>query len=534
MDAIEGTPDKAELERQQLELTNQKLRIETEKLARESRPENWWSKLAKNVVAIGGVATVAATMYGLYDSYSKTITDRERARTVEQRLQFEDAVKRLEAKDTVSKLVGVSVLGAYLNRDNKVFHHQILFTLASLVATERDLQAQAAVADLVKAIPVETIEPNDWFNFQDTLASQSRAIVIKGGLYQSRQFGVDGLVPSDEERTARFISKLISVNIQKRVVQNYGNYAGIYCEDCDFRDAIFPKNANFTGAVLDRANFNRATLEGALFDNADLGGTSFVEAYLGDARFRSVNEKDLKAGTTGASGGMEMSPYLLHVARLLETRASIALTMPDFSCANLNGARFDNQALFPVAPMAQRTFAKGDEKKGGWYQTVPDFQKGRATDKSPAKFDAVSVRFPKFFKASLQGAQLNNARYFQFTEVPEFAEGFSRTRGRSVAGFGIHQGDLDTDALKIQAEPEKEKSKRSTSASGSSRDERLQKAMKAAFYSADIDKAVLPDGVAELLHHYPMTDDEYRHQISSSFFIIDPLPACVPRAAPAG
>src|SRR4051812_14373155 len=160
MHETDRVADKAELERQQLELTNQKLKIETEKLARESQPERWWSNLAKNVVAIGGIATVAATMYGLYDSYTKTITDRERARedrarsrTVEQRLQFEDAVKRLEASGTVSKLVGVSLLGAYLNRDNKSLHHQILFTFASLVATEKDLQTQTAVSDLVKAIP---------------------------------------------------------------------------------------------------------------------------------------------------------------------------------------------------------------------------------------------------------------------------------------------------------------------------------------------------------------------------------------------
>src|SRR3982751_2027499 len=95
-------PDKAELERQQLYLTNEKLKIEARKLERESQPEKWWSKLVKNVVAIGGITTVAASAYGLYDSYSKTIRDRERTRATEQHSQFEEAIKKLEASGTLS------------------------------------------------------------------------------------------------------------------------------------------------------------------------------------------------------------------------------------------------------------------------------------------------------------------------------------------------------------------------------------------------------------------------------------------------
>jgi hypothetical protein len=95
-------PSKEELEREQLRLTNQKLKREVE-------PEKWWLKLARNLVAIGGVVTVAATAYGIWDSYNKTIADREHTRTADQRARFEDAIKRLESSSTISKLVGVSV-----------------------------------------------------------------------------------------------------------------------------------------------------------------------------------------------------------------------------------------------------------------------------------------------------------------------------------------------------------------------------------------------------------------------------------------
>ena len=142
-------PEMEELQREQLVLANQKLKIETQNLERQSAPDKWWSKLGKNVIAFGGAVTVVATLYGIWDSYNKTIIDRQRTRTAEQRIRFEDAVKRLESSNTISKLVGVAVLSGYLDAENKDAHRQVLFTLAGLMATEKDVQARAAVIDLI-------------------------------------------------------------------------------------------------------------------------------------------------------------------------------------------------------------------------------------------------------------------------------------------------------------------------------------------------------------------------------------------------
>jgi hypothetical protein len=141
----EMLPDKETLERQQLYITNEKLRLETRKLEREAEPDKWWRHLAKNIVAVGGIATIAATVYGVWDSYDKTIVDRERARIADQRTQFEDAIKRLESPSTISKLVGVSVLSGHLTANGKELHRQLLFTFAGLMATEQDVQTQEAV-----------------------------------------------------------------------------------------------------------------------------------------------------------------------------------------------------------------------------------------------------------------------------------------------------------------------------------------------------------------------------------------------------
>ena len=67
-------PDNAELEKLQLHLTNEKLKVETAKLAREVQPERWWLKLGKNVLALGGLATIAATLYGVWDPTTRRLT----------------------------------------------------------------------------------------------------------------------------------------------------------------------------------------------------------------------------------------------------------------------------------------------------------------------------------------------------------------------------------------------------------------------------------------------------------------------------
>src|SRR5262249_2255610 len=51
-------PDKAELEREQLYLGVQKAKIELRKLEQDAKPEAWWLRLVKNVVALGGIVTI--------------------------------------------------------------------------------------------------------------------------------------------------------------------------------------------------------------------------------------------------------------------------------------------------------------------------------------------------------------------------------------------------------------------------------------------------------------------------------------------
>jgi hypothetical protein len=257
MSASQELPTKEELKRQQLYLANEKLKLETDALRCDATPNKWWGNWAKNIIAVGGIATVIATLFGVWDSYNKTIIDRERTRVADQRTRFEDAIKRLESSETISKLVGVSVLSGYLTGDYKEAHRQILFTLASLMATEKNVQTQAAVIDLItERSRSKAIGASDWIYFHQILISQSRALMTEGNLAKRRHAFFPAIRTSDVEQPAQTLAALIAADVRAGVVPNYTDYKGIFCSGCDFNGVVFPAKVDFTGAILDRANFN--------------------------------------------------------------------------------------------------------------------------------------------------------------------------------------------------------------------------------------------------------------------------------------
>lgn len=507
-------PDKDQLEREQLYLSNEKLKIEAEKLEREAKPEKWWLRFVKNAVAIGGVATILATIYGVWESYNKTIDERARTRIAEQRTRFEDAIKRLESPSTISKLVGVSVLSGYLNKDGADQHRQILFTLASLMATEKDVQTQAAVIDLIDAIPSSGgIAENDWTYFQDILVSQSRALVAKSDL-QSRRSLNASITPSDDESAARTLAKLIAINVRKGVLPNYTNYRGIYCAECNFDGIVFPRAADFRGAILDNASFNGASLEDSLFDNAELAGTSFVSANLRRAFFRSLETISYSKDNYGRSR-LGTPSYVARIVAALKDNAIVELRMPKFNCAILAGANFDGHALIPGAAWMRRTYSKEEITKPGrpdWYKSIPPWIR-EISERGNGKheFPAVELVPPTFFKADMKGAELGKIQFFTFSSKDMMPERMISGAGSIYGDFTLWVGMIDPTLL--EQKPAKfppidnKENKRSDEWDANL----IQRRLKAAFYSVELNGVSLPPAIEKFLRQSKPSDSDYQH-----------------------
>ena len=304
------------LRRERLRLTNEKLEEEVKKARLESKPQNWGTTFIKNIVPIGGFIAVLATLYGVYNSYNKTLLDRERARISETRALIAEAAQKITSDNSVYKVTGIGTLGSFLDRTNREFHQQILSTLAAAITSERDPQVQRAISDLIEEIPTKNVKEthgwaeeirtrlwegmgftsqdqagpistSNWKYFLRTLVLVNRSFVQKADLWTKRKPRVDFPLDNSDEFIAWHLGQIISKIAKKNVINDYKDYSGIYCVECDFDSVLFPDEVNFSAAILDNASFSRATLRKAVFDDLSLFGTQFIETELVDSKFRS-------------------------------------------------------------------------------------------------------------------------------------------------------------------------------------------------------------------------------------------------------
>lgn len=458
-------PSREELERERLALGNEKIRLELEQLRKDAQPESRLKQFLKDAAPVGVFITIFATLFGIWDTYDKTILERQHQLVADLHVRIEDAMKRLESSTQMSKLLGVSVLSSYLNHGDSEIRRQVFFSYASLMATDPDTQIQSAVYDLVdEAKPPSTASEGnvvvrlgravfgerneggetDWRYFDNQLVKHNRNLVKKAGLAKKRKnlFGAtEGEPLTPEEKSAQGLGHLIALIARKNIFPSYGDFHGIYCVACDFRDVVFPDHADFTGAILDRADFSHATLRSATFDNAHLLGARFISADLYEAYFRSLDDDSRDSRKPALS---LHTRYLEVAAAALGSQARVNFVMPDFSCAKLVGAHFDGHALFPgVQDRVLRTVYKDRHKNAWWADTAPSYAQDWADQYGTMEFDAVAFAVPKFFKANLKGADFENVRFFGIEAKSLFGEGYFQLAMPIPAGeYVLHQGVL--------------------------------------------------------------------------------------------
>ena len=521
--------DETTLKLRQLELANQQLELEIKKSASELRPESWWSRLAKNVVAVGGIVTIFATGTGIWDSYRRNAVDREHTRVAEAKARIDESIKRIDAGSVISKMSSIAVLSGYLDKSNQDLHRQILYTFASLMATEHDEQVQRALTDLISTIPAVdgsaagSIKKEDWEYFLGTLISQNRALVAKGSLAEKRQFYPD-LPVTDIELTARGLGKLITQIVRKQILHEYSDYSGIYCVGCDFSDVIFKVNTNFSESILDNSNFNRSTLQDALFDNAQLLGSTFIESELNGAKIRSTGPKILNLVWTRS---------LDHIFEVLNSRYQIQVQMPNFSCADLENVDFDQYTLFRGVLQTERVYSVSELGKQ-WYSTVPSWIVEQATESADHKykFASVKVTMPKFYRANISGTDLRGVNFLSVSENKETQEYYSSTRFEKRGGFWVFQGQLSSEEFVVSSGVDTKDTKSQKKSDSDNDIQLFQSALRASMFSTRaMDKAKLSEAMDKFMKTSPPSGADFRSEYLRSFAKIDTDPDfnCRPR-----
>jgi hypothetical protein len=218
--------------------------------------------------------------------------------------------------------------------------------------------------------------------------------------------------------------------------------------------------------------------------------------------------------------------YLDHIASALDINAIVTVRMPNFSCANLADADFDHHSLFPGVFLLQRTYAKTDQGKSGWYQNVPAYLKDEAQTKPKVKFPVARISPPKFFKANITGAHLEGAHFFTFTDSKDPFSDYMSGSGIFVADIGVEQGDMDDEAFRLEGEENQGGAKASVLREVST----FQRRLKAAFYSVELEHASLPEDVAHFLKKSVPDESDFSSIFRMPFGAgSDPDTKCTPR-----
>jgi uncharacterized protein YjbI with pentapeptide repeats len=264
-------------------------------------------------------------------------------------------------------------------------------------------------------------------------------------------------------------------------------------------------------------------LDAALFDNAALVTTKFVEADLRGARFRSLDVLALNSVASGEGNDrvpFARTAYLDHIAGALSVNATVDMRMPNFSCANLEGANFDYHAIFPGV-MTVRRSPKGPTDKPGRDAVQP----------------AVAGP-PKFLKANIRDAHFEKARFFTFSQSTDSSKYMKSTTSAIAEELFFQQGDMTDNAFQIEAENTGNSSAkgREDNAPREVKDvDRdllfFQQRIRAAFYQVELEHAFLPENVANFLKRSIPTfgDFETVFRTPGGSSALDPDLQCTPR-----
>src|SRR5262249_54977611 len=272
-----------------------------------------------------------------------------------------------------------------------------------------------------------------------------------------------------------------------------------------------PRAADFTGAVLDGANFRGASLEAASFDNAEIAGSNFMEADLRQARFRSPEPTESYASA--------WTPYIEHIALALDIKGSVTFRMPNFACADLEGASFERHSLFPGAARIKRVYKSDDPIKQGWHRNLPEFVKEMLESGAEAKFAAAVITPPKFYKANLKNAQFGKRGLFFSLSDHDFLHSvMDAYRYKRIAELQLNQGSMGGKAFEAASTTDKQDLNA------------FQRELRASFFAAQMEGITLPEEVTAFLKKSVPTQLDYDTVFTGLFsHMADPDLKCTPR-----
>lgn len=397
-------PHKAALELRKLELEIKALTFKQSRLGR-------LTEILQGVVPILAILSLVWTVVVGLNQQEAQRKDAESAR-------FERAFAKLGSSVPSERVTGVAQASALLHAAGGERDRDILTALANQLALDPNPAVRSAILSVLSTMDASVGQPTLDATLKN-IVDLHRVLVQSAGFTpfelstaQKDNRGIyfipraSDAIPLDQQMVDETFVRLESLSAALMAVLKAGGRTRamdhIYCPDCafdslrvdfsdvSFQNAVLPRSqwnlmrlarSNFQGAVITRANFTGAELEGADFSAGP---------------FDSYREEYVAANGIG-SNDPERLPRVLDNLRTGD---------PNFICANLKNARFDNFLLLSRvddSSAAQAKPAVGPDQRPRRAVTAT------ATSDGPMR---------NFLRANIDGADFANIRELVIRRVP--------------------------------------------------------------------------------------------------------------------
>lgn len=332
-------PVKTQLEIDKLRNENAKLTAETVVLMNQQRPRVFALELLKAFAGIGAAITSVAALLGLWFSISRWQDELQQARELRMQEHIRTTLTQLSAESTAERLAGLAAANELLASAAQDRQRLIVEVILSIVAVEKEAIVRDSVVELLVELSRQEQNRELLTYSLSRLVQLSRTLVDQYRLRDTHNLRPN-LSSEGQEATAQSIGAAIVLLLRAGI--RVDDLAGIYCIECDF-SGLELSSTDFSNAILPWANFSNSVLVGANFENADLIATRFVSA---DLRGAALTQTDSTLRTLAPPSYVQV---LYDRSDDGTAPGQLQIYGPDFSCADLRGARFALHSIFGFA-----------------------------------------------------------------------------------------------------------------------------------------------------------------------------------------
>jgi Pentapeptide repeats (9 copies) len=317
-----------------LQLENRLLEIQTSKDGQKIERVKAYTSIGGLITAAVAALAFLASLYQISENYRRSDASLKAER-------FGKALTLLSESRPAQRLTGVTYMASILP-DDLYYRREAGDTLANMLGLEDDVVVRRSIRDaLVDYANSAITEEQDRNRLQRVLVQLSKTIALEKMDFLSTQEDSCNPPKLNAPETCETKERLDAVASVLQALVRKGstnkNLAGIYCSYCEFSNLKL-EGFDFTGAILNEATFSAASLKGASFKNASLIQTKFENSNLQRADFSIRGSEN----------------YVKRRFRI--THGDDTKYGPDFTCADLSGARFSMHPVFRVHSSLQQKF----------------------------------------------------------------------------------------------------------------------------------------------------------------------------------